>query len=73
MENKIDYLKTINEKMYDANILSQIPTEKHSLALELLKTRKEIKNKNGLFVFLQLKFIDKKIDKLKNLNNEKIK
>lgn len=66
MDNNIDYLKAINEKIADANILSQIPTEKHSIALELLKQRKEIKEKNGLFVSWQLKKIDKKIEKLKS-------
>lgn len=66
MENNIDYLKDINQKIADANILSQIPDEKHIIALELLKKRKEIKEKNGLFVSLQLKSIDKKLSKLKN-------
>lgn len=65
MENNIDYLKTINEKIADANILSQIPTEKHDIALELLKQRREIKERNGLFVFFQLKKIDKKLENLK--------
>lgn len=66
MENNIDYLKDINQKIADANILSQIPDEKHIIALELLKKRKEIKEKNGLFVSSQLKSIDKKLSKLKN-------
>ncbi len=66
MENNIDYLENINEKIVTANILSKIPEENYSIALELLKKRKEIKEKNGFFVSLQLKHIDKKIEKLKN-------
>lgn len=63
--NEKDYEEMVKENIYKANLLNSIPEENRPLALELLKQREEILNKNGLFVNFELRKIDKKIEKLK--------
>lgn len=62
---KKDYEELVKENIFKAKLLSSIPDENRSIALELLKKREEILKKNGLFVNFELKKIDKKLDKLK--------
>lgn len=63
--DKKDYEELVKDNIQKAKILVSIPEENRSLVLELLKKREEVIKKNGLFVNLELKKIDKKINKLK--------
>lgn len=63
--DKKDYEELVKENIAKAKILFDIPEENRSLALELLKKREEILKKNGLFANLNLKKIDKQLNKLK--------
>lgn len=67
--DKKDYEEIVKDNIQKAKILFSIPEENRPLALELLKQREEILKKNGLFVNFELKKIDKKINKLKTLQN----
>lgn len=63
--DKKDYEELVKDNIQKAKILVSIPEENRPLVLELLKKREEVIKKNGLFVNLELKKIDKKINKLK--------
>lgn len=63
---KKDYEEMVKENIEKARLLSSIPEDNRPLALELLKEREKILNKNGLFVNFELKKLDKKLNKLKN-------
>ena len=63
--DKKDYEELVKDNIQKAKILVSIPEKNRPLVLELLKKREEIIKKNGLFVNLELKNIDKKINKLK--------
>lgn len=63
--DKKDYEELVKNNIQKAKILVSIPEKNRPLVLELLKKREEIIKKNGLFVNLELKKIDKKINKLK--------
>ena len=63
--DKKDYQELVKDNIQKAKILVSIPEKNRPLVLELLKKREEIIKKNGLFVNLELKKIDKKINKLK--------
>lgn len=63
--DKKDYEELVKDNIQKAKILVSIPEKNRPLVLELLKKREEIIKKNGLFVNLELKKIDKKINKLK--------
>ena len=68
MEDNIDYLDEVTNKINEAKLLSKIPVENQQIAINLLKKKQEIKNKNGLFAQIQINHINKKIYKLsKNL------
>lgn len=68
MEDNIDYLNEITNKINEAKLLSKISPENQALAISLIKKKQEIKNKNGLFAQIQINHINKKIYKLfKNL------
>lgn len=62
--DKKDYEELVKDNIQKAKILVSIPEKNRPLVLELLKKREEIIKKNGLFVNLELKKIDKKINKL---------
>ena len=64
--DKKDYEELVKDNIQKAKILVSIPEKNRPLVLELLKKREEIIKKNGLFVNLELKKIDKKI--LKNIS-----
>lgn len=63
--DKKDYEELVKENISKAKLLASISEENRPRALELLKKREEILQKNGLFVNFELKKIDKKLDKLK--------
>ena len=63
--DKTDYEELVKDNIQKAKILVSIPEKNRPLVLELLKKREEVIKKNGLFVNLELKKIDKKINKLK--------
>ena len=63
--DKKDYEELVKDNIQKAKILVSIPEKNRPLVLELLKKREEIIKKNGLFVNLELKKIDKNINKLK--------
>ncbi len=64
MEDNIDYLDEVTNKINEAKLLSKIPVENQQIAINLLKKKQEIKNKNGLFAQIQINHINKKIYKL---------
>ena len=66
MEDNIDYLNEITNKINEAKLLSKISPENQALAISLIKKKQEIKNKNGLFAQIQINHINKKIYKLFN-------
>ena len=57
--DKKDYEELVKDNIQKAKILVSIPEKNRPLVLELLKKREEIIKKNGLFVNLELKKIDK--------------
>lgn len=69
--DKKDYETLFKENMDKARILFQITEENREKALELLKQKEQILAKNGFFANYQLAKIDKKLDKLKKVNNKK--
>lgn len=60
------YEDLVKENIEKAKLLYVISEEDRPLALELLKEKEEIMEKNGLFANFKLRKIDKKINKLKN-------
>ena len=64
MEDNIDYLDEVTNKINEAKLLSKIPVENQQIAINLLKKKQEIKNKNGPFAQIQINHINKKIYKL---------
>ena len=60
MEDNIDYLNEITNKINEAKLLSKISPENQALAISLIKKKQEIKNKNGLFAQIQINHINKK-------------
>lgn len=65
-ENK-DFEELFKDNASKARILYEIPEENRNLAIEFLEKRSEILKKNGFFTNFELKMIDKKIEKLKQI------
>lgn len=63
--DKKDYETLFKENMDKAKILFQIAEENRQKAIELLKEKEQILEKNGFFANFQLSIIDKKLNKLK--------
>lgn len=63
--DKKGYAELVTENIAKAKLLASISEENRPLALELLKKREAIIEKNGLFATFNLKKIDKKLNKLK--------
>lgn len=63
--DKKDYEELVKENISKAKILFDIPEENRTKVLELLKKREEILEKNGFFASLNLRKIDKQLNKLK--------
>ena len=63
--DKKDYETLFKENMDKARILFEITEENRQKALELLKEKESIMEKNGFFANFQLSIINKKLNKLK--------
>lgn len=63
--DKKDYETLFKENIDKAKILFQIAEENRPKAIELLKEKEQILEKNGFFANFQLSIIDKKLNKLK--------
>lgn len=65
-----DYEELIKENISKAKLLYGLTEIQKSEIIELLNKKEIIKNKNGLFANLQLKNIDKKIEKIKKTSKK---
>jgi hypothetical protein len=63
---KDDYIKFIEEHIELDKLLATTKPEYHNQIKELLKKKKEIIEKNGIFANFQLNQINKKIQKIKS-------
>lgn len=68
--DKKDYETLFKENMDKARTLFDIKEEYREQALELLKEKEQIIEKNGFFANFQLSIINKKLEKLKKSNNK---
>ena len=64
MDENIDYLKEVTDRIKISKLLSQIPEENRKTAIELINKKEEIKKKISLFAQIQINRIDKKISNL---------
>lgn len=64
MDENIDYLKEVTDRIKISKLLSQIPEKNRKTAIELINKKEEIKKKNSLFAQIQINRIDKKISNL---------
>ena len=64
MDENIDYLKEVTDRIKISKLLSQIPEENRKYAIELINKKEEIKKKISLFAQIQINRIDKKISNL---------
>ena len=63
--DKKDYETLFKENINKARILYEIPEQNRPKAIELLKQKEEIIEKNGFFANFQLSKINKELEKLK--------
>lgn len=63
--DKKDYETLFKENVNKARILYEISEQNRPKAIELLKQKEEIIEKNGFFANLQLSKINKELEKLK--------
>lgn len=70
MNDNTDYEELVKENIHIAKILSQIPESKKNEVRELLLKKKKIQQKNGLLAEFNIERINKKIDKIREDNNE---
>ena len=70
--DKKDYEELVKDNISKAKILYSLSEENRILVNNLLNEKEKIKEKNGLFANLQLRIIDKKIEKIKKSNNKTI-
>lgn len=68
--DKKDYETLFKENMDKARTLFDIKEEYREQALELLKEKEQIIEKNGFFANFQLARINKKLEKFKKSNNK---
>ena len=64
--NDENYMDFVNNQIEINKLLSSVKPEDRKYVKELYDKKKEIIKKNGFFANIQLKIINKKIDKLKN-------
>ena len=64
--NDENYMDFVNNQIEINKLLSSVKHEDRKYVKELYDKKKEIIKKNGFFANIQLKIINKKIDKLKN-------
>ena len=69
MDENIDYLEAVTNKITEAKLLAKISPEQRDFAIQLLNKKKEIHKKNGLFAQLQINHLDKQLNKLLNQKN----
>ena len=65
MENE-NYMDFVNNQIELDKLLSSVKPENREYVKNLYNRKKEIIKKNGVFADIQLKLINKKIEKLKN-------
>ena len=70
--DKKDYEELVKDNISKAKILYSLSEENRILVNELLNEKEKIKEKNGLLANLQLRIIDKKIEKIKKKNGTNI-
>ncbi len=68
--DKKDYEELVKNNISKAKILYSLSEKNRILVNELLDKKEIIKEKNGFFAGLQLRLIDKKIEKIKKNNNK---
>ena len=68
MNNEEDYMKLVKEQIELDKLLHSVKPEKKELAKKLLDKKKEVIKKNGIFADLELRKLNKKIEKLKKTN-----
>lgn len=63
--DKKDYEEMVKENIAKANILHSISLEKHDEVIKLLNKKEKIITSNGLLANIKLKYINRKIEKIK--------
>ncbi len=64
--SKKDYEELVKENINKAKLLYDLQEEDKKLVIELLNKKEKVIEKNGLFANLELKRIDKKIQKIQH-------
>ena len=65
--DKKDYEEMVKENIAKANILHSISPEKHDEVIKLLNQKEKIIKSNGLLANIKLKYINRKIEKIKKV------
>ena len=65
--DKKDYEDMVKENIAKANILHSISPEKHDEVIKLLNQKEKIIKSNGLLANIKLKYINRKIEKIKKV------
>lgn len=65
--DKKDYEEMVKENIAKANILHSISPEKHDEVIKLLNQKDKIITSNGLLANIKLKYINRKIEKIKKV------
>ncbi len=65
--DKKDYEEMVKENIAKANILHSISPEKHDEVIKLLHQKEKIFKSNGLLANIKLKYINRKIEKIKKV------
>lgn len=68
---KFDFSKLVKENIEIAKTLSNLPEDKKEKVKKLLLKKKQIKIKNGFLSELRIQIINKKINKIREVFNEK--
>ncbi len=71
--DKKDYEQLVKENIYKAKLLYSLSEEDRNIVNNLLNEKEKVMSKNGLLANFKLKSIDKKIEKIQNKYNNKIK
>lgn len=69
--DKKDYQELVKENISKAKLLYGLNSEDIEKVLDLLNKKQEIMRKNGFFSNIQLKQLDKKIEKIRKNVNKK--
>lgn len=71
--DKKDYEQLVKENIYKAKLLYSLSEEDRNIVNNLLNEKEKVMSENGLLANFKLKSIDKKIEKIQNKYNNKIK